>query len=122
MKTNINELAREISTLNSIEINKLTDKLLEYNINATIYQFGIIMTDDGNYNPTETFSVHMADAGNSKLAVVKLIKEVYGLGLRDAKNVVDNTPCLLAENLTYQDAKRVKTAFEDIGATISIND
>lgn len=119
MKTNINELAREISNLNSTEISQLSEALLNYNVNATIYNFGIVPTFEV-VSDIETFKVYMASAGQKKIAVVKLIKEVFGLDLKDAKNMVDNTPCLLAENLSYDDVKKLKNDFEDIGATISI--
>jgi len=118
---NIEELAKEISYLNSTEINRLSEALLEYNINATIYHFGIIPSI-GIVSDVEKFEVYMVDSGQAKLLVVKLIKETFGLGLRDAKYCVDNIPCLLAENFTYNDAKKIKRDFEEIGATISIND
>lgn len=111
----INEIAIEISRLNSTEIEKLSQELLNYNINATIYHFGIVPT-------IETFKVHMVSAGQRKLAIVKLTKEYFNIGLREAKDIVDNVPSLLGENLTYNEVKNMKRDFEDLGATISIND
>jgi len=110
---NINEIARLISDLNSTEINQLSEALLDYNISATIYNFEIV-------GDVEKFEVYLADSGKGKLAVVRLLKETFGLGLKDAKYYVDNSPCLLARDLTYDNAKKIKTDFEEIGATITI--
>lgn len=111
----INKIAKEIARLNSIELDELSSALLEYNISATMYRFGGTPVEE-----SREFDVFMSDAGNTKLMVVKTVKELLDLGLRDAKYIVDSAPCMIKEFTSYENALLLRNALVDAGATIEL--
>lgn len=64
------------------------------------------------------YNLYLVDAGENKLQLLKLIKEVLNIGLKEAKNFIDSTPVLLMENISYEYMKGSRKLFEDLGATI----
>ena len=71
--------------------------------------------------PEQTiFDVVFKSAGASKLAVVKLVKEVVGLGLKESKDLVDNAPSILKEKLPKEEAESIKRKLEEAGAEIEL--
>jgi len=111
----INKLAREIGSLDSNEINELSSALLEHNISATMYRFGGIQTDIKT-----SATVFLRKTGDRKLLLLKTIKEELGLGLREAKAVVDAAPCVVLENTSIERAESLKEALDECGATTEI--
>lgn len=69
----------------------------------------------------KTFNVILKSSGQSKLAVVKLIKEVTGKGLKESKDLVDSAPTIIKESLKKEEAESLKNKFENIGAEIELN-
>jgi large subunit ribosomal protein L7/L12 len=66
------------------------------------------------------FDVILKAAGGSKLAVVKLVKELTGLGLKDAKGIVDSAPAPLKEGIPKDEAESLKTQLEEAGAEVEL--
>ena len=66
------------------------------------------------------FDVILASAGDKKLNVIKVVKEALGLGLKDAKDLVDGAPKTLKEGASKEDAEALKKALEEVGATVEI--
>ena len=75
--------------------------------------------DAGGEEKTE-FDVIITAAGQSKLKVVKLVKELTGLGLKEAKAVVDGAPAPVKEGVTKDEAEGLKTSLEEAGAEVEI--
>ncbi|MFB1020396.1 MAG: 50S ribosomal protein L7/L12 [Flavobacteriales bacterium] len=75
--------------------------------------------DDGGDEKTE-FDVILKAAGGSKLAVVKLVKELTGLGLKDAKGIVDSAPAPLKEGIPKDEAESLKAQLEEAGAEVEL--
>lgn len=67
-----------------------------------------------------SFDVILTEAGPNKLAIVKLVKDLTGLGLKEAKDVVDKTPSPLKEGVTKDEANGLKTQLEEAGAKVEI--
>jgi large subunit ribosomal protein L7/L12 len=67
-----------------------------------------------------SFDVVLKSAGNAKLAVVKLVKEISGLGLKEAKDLVDNTPKPVKEGVSKEEANSVKQQLEEAGAEVEV--
>jgi large subunit ribosomal protein L7/L12 len=67
-----------------------------------------------------SFDVILAEAGPNKLAIVKLVKDLTGLGLKEAKDVVDKAPSPLKEGVTKDEANGLKTQLEEAGAKVEI--
>jgi large subunit ribosomal protein L7/L12 len=66
------------------------------------------------------FDVHLTDAGASKIAVIKVVKEALGLGLAEAKGVVDGAPAKLKEGMKKEDAEKLKKDLETAGAKVEL--
>lgn len=76
--------------------------------------------DDAAEEVQTEFSVILKAAGPSKLAVVKLVKELTGLGLKEAKDVVDSAPSPVKEGVTKEEAEGLKKALEEAGAEVEL--
>jgi large subunit ribosomal protein L7/L12 len=63
-------------------------------------------------------NVHLASAGEQKIAVIKAVKEVLGLGLKEAKDLVDGAPIILKEGLKKEEADALKKKIEDAGGKV----
>ncbi|MBM7646732.1 large subunit ribosomal protein L7/L12 [Scopulibacillus daqui] len=66
------------------------------------------------------FEVVLASAGNSKIKVIKVVREITGLGLKDAKELVDNAPKTLKEGVAKEEAEEMKAKLEEVGASIEL--
>lgn len=75
---------------------------------------------DGGAEEQSTFDVVLKAAGGSKLAVVKLVKELTGLGLKEAKGVVDSAPAPVKEGVSKEEAESLKSQLEEAGAEVEL--
>jgi large subunit ribosomal protein L7/L12 len=66
------------------------------------------------------FDVVLANVGSEKIKVIKVVRELTGLGLKEAKEVVDNAPKTLKEGIEKSEAEAIKKALEEVGATVEI--
>jgi large subunit ribosomal protein L7/L12 len=67
-----------------------------------------------------TFTVELTDGGAQKIAVIKVVKEVLALGLKDAKDKVDGAPIVLVENMKKEDADALKKKIEEAGGKVTL--
>ena len=67
-----------------------------------------------------TFTVELTDGGAQKIAVIKVVKEVLNLGLKDAKDKVDAAPTVLAENMKKEEAEALKKQIEEAGGKVNL--
>jgi len=66
------------------------------------------------------FAVHLTSAGDKKINVIKVVREVTSLGLKEAKDLVDGAPKLVKEGLSKDEAAAIKKKFEEVGATVEV--
>ena len=66
------------------------------------------------------FAVHLTSAGDKKINVIKVVREVTSLGLKEAKDLVDGAPKLVKEGVTKDEAAAIKKKFDEVGATTEI--
>jgi len=76
-------------------------------------------TEEASTEPTEV-TVTLTEVGGSKVKVIKAVKEITGLGLKDAKAVCDNVPSVVKENVKPEEAEEIKTKLLEAGATVDI--
>ena len=118
-------LAEELVNLTVKDVNELADILkTEYGIEpaaAAVAVAGPAATaeEEGAAVQTE-FDVILKAAGGSKLAVVKLVKELTGLGLKEAKAVVDEAPKAIKEKVSKDEAEALKSQLEEAGAEVEL--
>jgi large subunit ribosomal protein L7/L12 len=67
-----------------------------------------------------SFNVILKEVGSQKIQVIKVVREVTNLGLKEAKDFVDNAPKVLKENVSKEEAEAIKTKFAEVGATVEI--
>lgn len=66
------------------------------------------------------FDVVLASAGDQKIKVIKVVREITGLGLKEAKEVVDNAPKAVKEGVSKEEAEEVKAKLEEVGANVEV--
>ncbi|MFY9286558.1 MAG: 50S ribosomal protein L7/L12 [Tissierellaceae bacterium] len=67
------------------------------------------------------FDVVLASVGAEKIKVIKVVREITGLGLKDAKDLVDNAPKAVKEGASKEEAEEIKAKLEEVGATVELN-
>tara|TARA_A100000164_G_scaffold227133_1_gene201401 strand:+ start:270 stop:650 length:381 start_codon:yes stop_codon:yes gene_type:complete len=122
----LKEFAEQLVNLTVKEVNDLADILKdEYGIEpaaAAVAVAGGAATGGGDAVTEEKseFDVVLTAAGGSKLAVVKLVKELTGLGLKEAKELVDNAPSNIKESVSKDEAEGLKKSLEEAGAEVEL--
>jgi large subunit ribosomal protein L7/L12 len=66
------------------------------------------------------FAVHLLGAGDKKINVIKVVREVTSLGLKEAKDLVDGAPKIVKEGVSKDEAAAIKKKFEEVGATVEV--
>jgi len=66
------------------------------------------------------FDVELTDAGAEKIKVIKVVREITGLGLKEAKDAVDGAPKVLKEGISKEDAEAIKAKLEEVGAKVTL--
>ena len=122
----LKKVADQLVSLTVKEVNELADILKEdHGIEpaaaaAVAVSGGPAAGEDSAAEAKTEFDVILKSAGGSKLAVVKLVKELTGLGLKEAKDLVDNTPSNLKEAVSKDDAEGLKKSLEEAGAEVEL--
>ena len=122
----LKDFAEQLVNLTVKEVNELADILKdEYGIEpaaaAVAVAAGGAGAEAGEAAEEQTeFDVILKAAGASKLAVVKLVKELTGLGLKDAKDIVDSAPKAVKEGIAKDEAEGIKKSLEEAGAEVEL--
>ena len=77
-------------------------------------------SEDGEVEEKDSFDVNLAAAGDKKIQVIKEVRTLTNLGLKDAKDLVDGAPSTLMEGASKEDAEKAKEVLEAVGATIEL--
>jgi len=120
----LKKFAEELVNLTVKEVNELAEILREeYGIEpaaAAAVVAGPAAGAEGGAAEQTEFDVILTAAGGSKLAVVKLVKELTGLGLKEAKAAVDAAPAPLKEKVSKEEAEALKAQLEEAGAEVEL--
>jgi len=121
----LKDFAEQLVNLTVKEVNELADILKEeYGIEpaaaAVAVAGGGAAGGGGEAEEQSEFDVILKAAGGSKLAVVKLVKELTGLGLKDAKALVDGAPAPVKEGVAKDEAEALKAQLEEAGAEVEL--
>lgn len=123
----VKKLAEELTKLTVLEVNELKNILKdEYGIEPAAAAVAVAAGpaaggDAGAAADEKTeFTVTLKDAGAQKVAVIKAVKEITGLGLGEAKALVDNAPSPIKEKASKDEAEAAKKALEEAGATVEL--
>ena len=121
----LKKLAEELVNLTVKDVKELADILKEeYGIEPAAAAVAVAAPAAGGAAAAEAeqteFDVILKSAGTAKLAVVKLVKELTGLGLKEAKEIVDKAPAPLKEKVSKEEANSLKTQLEEAGAEVEL--
>ncbi len=125
MAADVKKLAEELVKLTVLEVNELKTILKdEYGIEPAAAAVAVAAgpADAGAAAAEEKseYNVILKDAGAQKIAVIKAVKEATGLGLGEAKAIVDGAPATVKEKVAKDEAEAMKKALEDAGATVEL--
>ena len=119
----IKKLAEELVKLTVLEVNELKNTLKdEYGIEPAAAAVAVAAAPAASAEEegkTE-FNVVLKDAGAQKIAVIKAVKEATGLGLGEAKAIVDGAPATVKEKVKKDEAEALKKSLEEAGATVEL--
>lgn len=121
----IKKLAEELTKLTVLEINELKNVLKdEYGIEPAAAAVAVAGPAAGGAAEAEEekkeFTVQLKDAGGQKVAVIKAVKEITGLGLGEAKALVDDAPSAIKEKVSKDEAEEAKKKLEEAGASVEL--
>ena len=121
----LKKLAEELVNLTVKDVKELADILKEeYGIEPAAAAVAVAAPAAGGAAAAEAeqteFDVILKSAGAAKLAVVKLVKELTGLGLKEAKEIVDKAPAPLKEKVSKEEANTLETQLEEAGAEVEL--
>ena len=120
----LKDFAEQLVNLSVKDVNELADILKnEYGIEPAAAAVAVAGPAGGAGEAGEEkseFDVILKAAGASKLAVVKLVKELTGLGLKDAKGLVDAAPSPIKEGISKEEAEGLKKSLEEAGAEVEL--
>jgi len=116
-------LVENIEKMSVLELNELV-KVLEkkFGVSAAA-AVAVAPAAAGGVPSSEeksTFTVELASSGAQKIAVIKVVKEILGLGLKEAKDLVDSAPKVLKEGVKKQEAEEMKKKLEEAGAKVEL--
>ena len=112
------EAIKELSVLELNELVKACEE--EFGVSAAA---GVVVAAAGPAEAAEEkteFDVELTDVGAEKVKVIKVVREVTGLGLKEAKDVVDNAPKTLKEAASKEEAEDIKKKLEEVGAKVTL--
>ena len=113
------EAIKEMSVLELNDLVKAIEEEFGVTAAAPVAAAGAAGGGDAAAEKTE-FDVELTSAGSSKIKVVKAVKEATGLGLKDAKELLDNAPKVIKEGVAKEEAEKLKEQLEEVGATVEL--
>jgi large subunit ribosomal protein L7/L12 len=124
-KKGVDALVEEIGNLSVLELSELVKALQDkFGVTAAApIQMAAQQTAESDKPAAEEkseFSVNMTSCGDKKIQVLKVLRELTGLGLKEAKDMIDNLPKVVKEGATKEEAQNMKSKLEEVGASIEL--
>ncbi|GCE63980.1 50S ribosomal protein L7/L12 [Candidatus Mycoplasma haematohominis] len=118
-KLSAGEIIETLKQYTILEINELVKAIeTEFNISAN-FSVAAPTSDSGAKEDAQSeFALHLTNAGANKIAVIKVIREITGIGLMEAKKMVDSTPSLVKDVVPAEEVETLKKKFTEAGATV----
>jgi large subunit ribosomal protein L7/L12 len=116
------KIVAEVEAMSVLELSELV-KVFEKKFGVSAAAVAVAGPAAGGAAADEgksTMNVELTDAGANKIAVIKAVKEVLALGLKEAKDLVDGVPSMLKENASKEDAEALKKKMEEAGAKVTL--
>ena len=115
------KFVEDIKELSVLELSELVDAIQEeFGVTAAIAAGPAAGAAAGAAEEKTEFDVVLASFGDSKMGVIKAVKEITGLGLKEAKEIVESAPKAIKEGVAKAEAEEIKTKLEEAGATVEL--
>lgn len=116
------DIIAAVEKMTVVELNTLVKAIEEkWGVSATAVAAGPAAAAADAGEAKSTFNVKLVDGGAQKIAVIKVVKEALGLGLKEAKDLVDGAPAMLKENVKKEDADALKAKVEEAGGKVELS-
>ena len=117
----IEKLIEEIDSLTVVELNDLVKAREEkYGVSAGAAAAPAAGAAAGAAEEKTSFDVVLAEAGDQKIKVIKVVRDATGLGLKEAKELVDGAPKTIKEGASKEEAEELKAKFAEVGAVVEL--
>jgi large subunit ribosomal protein L7/L12 len=115
------QIIEAVEKMTVLELNTLVKTIEEkWGVSAAAVAVAVGAAGGDAAEAQDAFNVELTDAGAQKIAVIKVVKEVLGLGLKEAKDMVDAAPAVVKEGLKKEDAEALKAKLEEAGAKVTL--
>ena len=115
------EIIEAVKTMTVVELADLVKKIEEkYGVSAAAVAAPVAGGAAGAAEEKSSFNVVLKEAGAQKIQVIKVVRDVTGLGLKEAKDLVDGAPKTVKENVAKDAAEELKKKLEDVGAKVEL--
>jgi len=117
------EKIEQLSVLDLAELVKVLEK--KFGVSAAAPMMAVAgmtggATEGGGEETKDSFTIELKDAGSQKIQVIKVVREITGKGLKEAKDLVDSVPQVIKENVKKEEAEELKKKLEEAGATVEL--
>lgn len=120
-KLNKEDFISALKEMNLLEIKELVDAMKEeFGVDPSAVAVAAAPVAGAADDTPSTVTVSISDAGAAKVAVIKVVREITGLGLKESKDLVDNAGSPIKENISMDEANEIKAKLEEAGATVEI--
>ncbi|MDE1548564.1 50S ribosomal protein L7/L12 [Jeotgalibaca caeni] len=121
MALNVEQIIADIKEATVLELNDLVKAIEEeFGVTAAAPVAAAGGAGEAVAEEQTEFNVELVSAGDSKIKVIKVVREATGLGLKEAKAVVDGAPGVVKEGLSKEDAEALKAQLEEVGASVEL--
>lgn len=129
MTTKINSIIQDLKSLTLLEAAELIKEIEEtFGVDASVSSSGMVVMDSSmsasgvsEIEEKTEFDVHLENVpAAKKIAILKVVRSLTGLGLKEAKDLVESAPKVLKESISKEDADDIKKKLEEVGATVVI--
>lgn len=119
-KQQVIDLIKEMTVLELSELVKEMEEIFGVSAAAPVAAFAAPAGAAEAKEEQSEFDVILASAGDKKINVIKVVREITSLGLKEAKDLVDSAPKMVSEKVSKEEAETVKKKLEDAGATVEL--
>ena len=113
------DIVEKIETMSVLDLHKLV-KVFEAKFGVSAAATAVVAVPAAAAEEQSEFAVELTEAGATKIAVIKAVKEALALGLKEAKDLVDAAPSVVKEGMKKEDAEALKAALEAAGAKVTL--
>lgn len=121
MALDIEKIIEDLKEATVVELNDLVTAIEEeFGVEAAAPVAAAGAAAGGAAEEQTEFTVELVEAGAAKIKVIKAVREATGLGLKEAKELVDNAPKAIKEGVSKEDAEALKASLEEVGASVEV--